>query len=252
MNKVIFIILLIIVYLKNFIFYQYTGLFIDFNKNLININKLNVYHKIENFLTTKDCKEIKYKILKFKDKWLKRNPILYTLGNTSYISDHHNINTNEFMYKQFKNIYQKLIQKLKKILNTEKVFYKEDSYLPGFHIFPKSKLFSYNIASFHFDGQYSKNKWKNCSIKRSLSFTIPIDLPKDKSGLYMFNANYDISREKAMKTKKALIEYKIGKIVLHSGNNWHIMKSSIINKDEYRITLQGHLIDCGDRWLVYW
>ena len=101
-------------------------------------------------------------------------------------------------------------------------------------------------------GEY-KNDWEsNCDFNNSISFTMAVCLPKASSGLYVFDANSNDSRTIAIKSNRSFIEYKIGKIVLHDGHNWHIMAPSKINKNEYRITLQGHGIKCNNKWFIYW
>ena len=130
------------------------------------------------------------------------------------------------MLKLFPNLYKKLLIFLEDKLK-RKVVYKQDSYLPGFHIFPETKLFQYNVADFHTDGQYKSNNWHgDCNFDVTISFTLAIDLPKDDSGLYLFEATENIPIEEAKKSKRALIKYKKGNIFLHTGNNFHIMKPS--------------------------
>ena len=70
--------------------------------------------------------------------------------------------------------------------------------------------------------------------------------------MYLFEGNEQINKFEASKTKHSLIKYDLGKIFVHTGNNYHIMKASTINKNEYRITLQGHGVFCNNIWYIFW
>ena len=130
--------------------------------------------------------------------------------------------------------------------------YKKGANLPGFHIFTSNFIFKYPIASFHRDFQYLSLPWDNCCDQSNIiSFTIPIFLPKDSCGLYIFN--YDGNNIfRAMNSKKQKYIYEEGKIYIHNGLHWHMIAPCRIKKNEYRITLQGHGIKCGDTWYLYW
>ena len=157
------------------------------------------------------------------------------------------------MLRQFGDMYTLLLRELRILLDTPNVYYKENGFLPGFHIFSSSFYFQFPVASFHTDGQQHQNDWSdNCDLNQSLSFTLSIDLPKNSSGLYIFDATNKQSRLQALFSNRSFIPYKIGKIVLHHGNNWHIMAPSKIKTNEYRMTLQGHGIKCQNSWFIYW
>ena len=133
-----------------------------------------------------------------------------------------------------------------------KVVYKKKANLPGFHIFTSKSIFRYPIASFHRDLQYNSLNWNSqCDNTKIISFTVPIYLPKDQSGLYIFNYSGD-NILKAMNSEKDKYKYTIGKLYIHNGLNWHIIAPTFIDKGEYRITLQGHGLKCNDIWYIYW
>ncbi len=253
--KIIIITALFILYL-GLIYIDPGFIWVNLKTNLIPINKLkNVFIRDIQFLTPETCYQIKCKILNNKKHFIKRNILLSTLGNASYQGDvlnQKNIDSNnKFLYNLFPELYTKLITVLQQTLK-RKVIFKKDAYLPGFHIFGPSWLFNMNVASFHVDLQYEENNIKNCDTNRVISFTLPIDLPQDVSGLYMFQGNKSLDKLEAAKTCKSLIKYKIGTLYIHDGSNYHIMKPSKILHNEYRITLQGHGILCQGIWNIYW
>ena len=265
MNRILIILGLIILiytyYTIRFlvIWYNGSGMWLNLYDNIVNINQLDnlLYHEEIDLLTKEECINLKMIIINNRKKWVCKKIVLYTLGGVSYLGD--KIETkrvsksNKFMRGLFSNLYEKLLITLKKSLKKD-VIYKENGYLPGFHIFQSNFLFKYPIAEFHVDKQHTKNKWtNNCDLDKTISFTLPIELPKDTSGLFIFNADKTCNDvKKASLSKRSLVKYKIGRLVIHSGNNYHIMKPSVISKDEYRITLQGHGVLCDDKWHIFW
>jgi hypothetical protein len=259
--KIIIIFISLLVLLKLYIefrsFYTDSGLSLNLNNNIVPLNELrNIIHLQDDLLSIDECKKIKNIILNHRNLWKKKKYILYSFGNSSYLNDPMDQNSiqesNKFMLNLFPNLYSKLLFFLKDKLQRD-VKFKEDGYIPGFHIFPETKIFQYNVADFHTDGQYTRNDWYGkCDFNNTISFTLAIDLPKDTSGLYIFEATDKTPLEKAKKSKKALIKYDIGKIFLHTGNNYHIMKPSKIEKGEYRLTFQGHGVLCDNIWYLFW
>lgn len=265
MNRILIILGIIIIILIYgiikylVIWYNGSGMWLNLYDNIVEIDELDnlLYHKEIDLLSSEECKELKNIIINNKKKWVCKKVVLYTLGGVSYLGDKVGIDkvykSNKFMRDLFPNLYENLLLSLKKILKKD-VVYKEDGYLPGFHIFGSNFLFRYPIAEFHVDRQHTRNNWdESCDLNKTISFTVPIDLPSDTSGLFIFNADKTCTdRKKASLSKRALVKYKMGKLVLHSGNNYHIMKPSLILKNEYRITLQGHGVLCNNKWYIFW
>lgn len=239
-----------IIILILYLFINHSGLFINF-KYRINRN-LNLLKEIE-FLNEIECKNIYRKVMELRYKWEKRDcfGVLYTLGKGTYLNDKFSKLNNDLLKKNYSNTYVKLLQKLKVYLG-ENVVYKKNANLPGFHIFTSKSIFKYPIASFHRDLQYNSLEWnKKCDNTKIISFTIPINLPKNESGLYIFNYTGN-NLIKAMYSDKKKYKYTLGKIYIHNGMNWHIISPTLIDKHEYRITIQGHGMKCGNTWYIYW
>lgn len=180
--------------------------------------------------------------------------------------------SNELLLKEFPDLYPILLQELETVLDTKNICYKNNSYLPGFNIVDNSNLGGTNnaakwlsdllrswfysiipVAPFHTDGQYNLLEFgsdiRECP---KISFTLPIDLPESGSGLYIFNATDRTSSRKAILSKKCLVKYEIGKMVIHDGDHWHLIAPMNFKLNEYRIMIQGHGVKYRDTWHVYW
>lgn len=180
--------------------------------------------------------------------------------------------SNELLLKEFPDLYPILLQHLEAVLDTKNICYKANSYLPGFNIVHAPNRGGTNnttnwlsdllrgwfyrivpMAPFHTDGQYNLLEFgsdiRECP---KISFTLPIDLPKSGSGLYIFNATDRTSSRKAILSKKCLVKYEIGKMVVHDGDHWHLIAPMNFKPNEYRITIQGHSVKYGGTWHVYW
>ena len=70
------------------------------------------------------------------------------------------------------------------------------------------------------------------------SFTVALELPKCGGGMD-FGDDY--------------IDYKVGELVLHDGlTNHRISSYKAYQPDEYRKTLQGHIISDGSALIMFW
>jgi hypothetical protein len=259
-NNILFFIILLLVILGCgiylFISLQYPGFIINL-KDTDDSLKLAVSRKC---LSKDKCVNLSDKIKELKSQWIDRTYIgaMYTLGKSAYLDgqltqEEYDANNNLLML-HFSDFYDDLLEYLKKHTGKQ-VEYKKDGLLPGFHIFPSSYFIKYPFTSFHLDLQYNNTNWdnySNCDFNNPITFTIPIEIPKDGAGLYFFDATKDTPKRTATKSKKIKYNYKLGKIIFHTGHNWHLIAPCNIKKNEHRITLQGHAIKCNDKWIVYW
>ena len=74
----------------------------------------------------------------------------------------------------------------------------------------------------------------------------------DGAGLYIFNSTKKNSIFESIYKDKKKYTYELGKLYIHEGLNWHMIAPSNIKNNEYRITLQGHGINCNGIWYIYW
>jgi hypothetical protein len=209
-----------------------------------------------------------------KDKWEPRMGAgfpFYTLGAASYLDAGYEgeityrvkaKKTNLLLKNNFQFLYDKVAETLEKSTG-HKVVYEEIFALPGFHIFQQTEMFSYPIASEHFDLQFKELFWgyKDIAYDNPLSFTLAIKLPTEGSGLNYWDIFYsdvkELSKEKLeeIKNKKEIhyLPYEEGKMVVHSGLMLHqIAPLKKMNPADERITLQGHGLICENTLRVFW
>ena len=177
------------------------------------------------------------------------------------------------LIKTFKPLYDKVISSLSNILCMEEDKIRLSSKLapPGFHIigsdlFPNNKGITYG-GKIHYDKTHLKHKKEYPNLDNAsfntLSFTLPIQLPTGKSGMYVWDylpnksmvnlaRNLDKKDYKWVNKNKKEVLYKIGEMVVHSGTKPHqLAKLEYSKENEWRITLQGHGILNGGYLDIY-
>ena len=191
---------------------------------------------------------------------------------------------NPVLIRSFSWLYELVIEEFSKILGKLEVV-RELGY-PGFHIFGHKpgqrshpacvEAFQSPSASLHFDHQYEEHGayWElfdDVNLKETLSFTLPVELPKNGGGLWIWGTqdvnnsdensifkkymdSFDPRYDKAFwqnKTSPPLSEYdpiyddkpivlpyKVGKAYYHIGPVWHqIMPGYQLSDTDRRITL---------------
>jgi hypothetical protein len=102
-------------------------------------------------------------------------------------------------------------------------------------------------------------------LSRSISFTLPLKLPRAGGGLTVWDLEYeeflDARRRGYVETiaeiqrfkKSEHVPYRIGEMVVHSGHRLHqIAPVESVDDDDERMTLQGHGVPCASGWVLYW
>jgi hypothetical protein len=211
-------------------------------------------------LSAQRCRQLANTVKGLEAHWQSRDAlgVMYTLGRAAYLDGwspqkQYDAN-NAFMKTHFADFYAELLVILEQRFKRP-VVYKNDAFLPGFHIFPASFWAKFAVASFHVDLQYRRTVWKKyagCDFNHPVTFTLSIELPKKGAGIYFFDATEEVPRERAAQAKKMKHDYVLGKMVYHSGHHWHVIAPCRIASGEYRITLQGHAIHAKEATLVYW
>jgi hypothetical protein len=116
--------------------------------------------------------------------------------------------------------------------------------------------------------QYQHFNWpagENIDFSRTISFTLPIKLPKRGGGLNVWDVNYQefvnagdrglINQVEEMQSLslQTFYPYQVGNLVIHGGHSLHqIAPVDRVYPTDERIALQGHGIYIGDRWYLYW
>ena len=210
----------------------------------------------------------------------------WTLGAVSYLDsvasparyNKHKQALNPVLIKKFGWIYDIICKTLESELQNPVVIDKFLAY-PGFHIFSAKtgdliepeyiKMFEEPLGSVHVDIQYEEhhehwNKFNNVGFTDTdtMSFTIPIDLPSGGGGLYTWeddvNAvsfNYNTNENKLGKLKSVSTShpYHVGEMIYFMGHLLHQMMPGVnIQRDDKRITVQGHGQKCDGVWRLYW
>ena len=253
------------------------------------------------------------KVVEFVDNlekiWVRREPDpidFFTIGACTYqdgvadIKHYHRYKelVNPILMDDFSWLYRVVVEKFSKIIGPIELV-NELGY-PGFHVFGHkpncashpicTEAFQKPSASLHFDHQYEEHtdywdKFDDVDLKETFSFTLPVELPKNGGGLWIWgNQNVNKLDESSVfkrymdyfdprydrdfwhnKTSPALSEYdpiyddkpivlpyKVGRAHYHLGPVWHqIMPGYKLSDTDRRISLQGHGVKCDGVWRFY-
>jgi len=209
----------------------------------------------------------------------------WTLGGTHNYGDNFSAIgefSNQLMKSTFKNLYESVIRTLRQHLQTPYVFYRKDGFLPFFRLFniqdfenqTWNDLIQKIEAPPHFDNVWRSLNWPDGTrFDRTLSFTLPIELPANGHGLIIMNTYRDPLSGRLQKTdlkiepdrihlhklgednenESYFLAYTPGEIVLHSGHEFHcIAPFRSFTSSDRRYTLQGWAVWApGSGWLVF-
>ena len=255
-------------------------------------------HRVKTF-TEEDCNKIEKSVDNLDKLWINRsctrrfsyeNQIhisrapFWTLGAVSYLDavksitryNKHRDYLNPVLIKKFNWIYDIIIEKLHREFQEPVVI---DGFLshPGFHIFSAKigdtiepeylKMFEQPLGSVHVDVQYEEHieywkTFKEVDFENTLSFTIPIKLPKHGGGLYTwkdkvnpYSFNYTTNENKLDELESPSVPnlYTEGEMIYFIGHLLHQMMPGVnVQPDDRRITVQGHGVRCDGTWRLYW
>ena len=164
----------------------------------------------------------------------------FTLGKSAYLDG----NTNEYfkgadrlnsvLMKTFQPLYKRVANVLGRELR-EEILLEDDLALPGFHIFPSDKKLLLVSGNWHSD---TPHMTLGLGGKDANSFTVPVMLPTGGGGVE-FEDGYK--------------PYAVGEMVMHNGQHLHRIASYKKYKpNEYRITLQGHIVRSDANLIMFW
>ncbi len=184
-----------------------------------------------------DTEAIINKVLSAKDKWISRSKDypFYTLGRGAYLDGktkeyYKNLSVeNEIMVHTFADLYTEIGIVLNSVF-AEDIYLTTELRVPGFHIFPSDKKFLAISGKWHQDHPHVTLGLDNID---SYAFTLVIKLPKSGGGMDYFDDFHQAQH----------LAYNEKDLVIHNGQTIHRiagMKEYVPN--EYRITLQGHIV----------
>lgn len=194
-----------------------------------------------------DTREIANKVLALRELWINRSSEypFYTLGRCAYLdgkTDAYYKDSawqNDILLGEFGDLYIAITEWLNKKLKTP-TFLAHDLSLPGFHIFPSSEKFLSVTGNWHMDYPHETLGLPNKDTK---AFTVAIQLFTSGGGMDWLDEKGVVS----------YIPYTEGNIVLHSGEDVHrIAGAKKYTPNEYRITLQGHIVNRNGDLEIYW
>ena len=255
-------------------------------------------HRVKTF-SEEDCNKIEKTVDDLDKLWVNRScerrfqyetetviskAPFWTLGAVSYLDavtdkdmyDKHRDYLNPVLYKKFNWIYEIIRERLQSDLK-EPVIIDEFLAHPGFHIFATKigttiepeylRLFEQPLGSVHVDVQYEEHydywqKFKEVDFENTLSFTIPVKLPKNGGGLYTwddkvdpYSFNYTTNKTKLSELESASVTnlYNTGEMIYFIGHLLHQMMPGFnVQPTDRRITVQGHGVKCDGVWRLYW
>jgi hypothetical protein len=212
-------------------------------------------------------------VLALRARWIRRVPQVefFTLGTASYLDREPDYTTrltalNPVLRAHFAPLHAAVTAALAEIVE-EPVALAVDKALPGFHVWGVPGIPTEPVASLHFDLQFEQLAWPDgADLRRTLSFTLPLRLPRGGGGLSLWDTTKDrvdafyreagfhgTLNDLTLLLPERFEPYRCGELVVHSGLELHrIAPVAAVVPDDLRITLQGHGLRVGNRWQIYW
>jgi hypothetical protein len=231
------------------------------------------FHR-ENLFAPEEARQMRGVVHDLRQVWIIRDPELpfFTLGAAAYLD----VPLGPALYERFRQLYNPLLREafaplLERVRTClachlrGPVDWHPAAALPGFHIFQAHPAFCATGGKIHLDLQYRNLAWDPANPpdeESVVSFTLPVALPQDGGGLNWWDhpsAEEWKTLPPEERTKRTApgtenyLPYEVGTIVLHSGQILHqIAPGRRFRAEDERISLQGHAIRVGDRFLAYW
>lgn len=167
------------------------------------------------------------------------------------------------MLERFGWVYDRVAAGLAEALGAP-VAYPDALGLPGFHIYQHSPQLAAFVPAVHVDLQFRYHDWSQFGppdLAAPLSFTLAIAVPRSGAALNLFPLTLADCRGLAREDVDARLksfaplrhDYRVGVMAVHSGLQFHqIAPLGQTEPGDERITLQGHAVECGNTWCLYW
>lgn len=184
-----------------------------------------------------DTEDIAARVLSNEQLWIPRSNHIpfYTIGRAAYLDGKtpeylsESLERNAALMELFPELYVEVLAYLSRELK-EPVYLATDLAIPGFHIFKSNPAFLQSGGEWHID--YPHITLGLGSVDHS-TFTVPVMLPTGGAGL----------DRRGIDGEEYYLPYREGVIVWQVGLEDHrLAKLHTYIPNEYRITLQGHLI----------
>ena len=194
-----------------------------------------------------DTDEIADKVFKLKDHWVSRSEYFgfYTLGRCAYLDGKTTKYKSEIavlnpiLKQEFGSLYDVVTEHLSE--QFDKPVMLNDAYAyPSFHIFQSSPILLTQSGAWHTDYPHVT---LGLAASDPYSFTLAVKLPSGGAGL-----DY-----KDPDGHERYLPYVEKGLVGHCGSIPHRISSmKTYVPDEFRITLQGHVISIDDQLTLFW
>jgi hypothetical protein len=210
-------------------------------------------------------------VFRLHDHWTERSPGFHTLGLSLYkdgqAAEGERLDVRE-SNARLEEVFGPALADLRTAVSREvgaEVEWAEGLPLPGFHVLERDALQPGQPAgNSHFDIQYIWGGFEE-RVLDVLSVTVPVKVPAAGTSLEYWEIDFagyerlfedgevedlaDVERRLPMRE----VRYEPGRACVMRGLPLHrIGTSPAVQPSDYRITLQGHAVRLGERWVAYW
>ncbi len=225
--------------------------------------------------TADECEQIALTIDRLRPYWEKTSAHgrTYVLGAASYIHapiegagpPYHDRRRRltPVMRAELDWMYARVLRALERALAAP-VALAEGLAPPGFHIYVWDRRIHQLRCSVHLDLQWQSHDFTAHGapdLDRPLSFTVALRAPSTGAGMNVWPTITTRDRRARLgpdgrrlfeAMPPVYVRYQLGELTMHSGLMYHQIAPILLEPGEWRLTLQGHGIRCGDTWQVYW
>jgi hypothetical protein len=217
-----------------------------------------------------ECAGIRDRVLALRDRWIRRSADgFYSLGTSTYLDAPGRRaeylasarKTNPLLLAEFSDVYAAIAGFFEEFLFAPVVVASEVP-VPGFHVFefaypgPENDSAS---ARAHFDLQWIE-AFPGLMPQATVSFTVAIEQPPRPAAMEVWALRYEESARVtgpvgawAAEHPARRMPYADGGMTVHDGNILHAIGSrSPGEAPGRRLTLQGHGVQVGGTWTLYW
>jgi hypothetical protein len=225
----------------------------------------------ESILSAEQLEDVVESVFRLREHWVERAQGFFTLGLALYKDGREAEGgpldvdeSNGKLEENFGTALAELRAFLARELDAE-VEWGQGLPLPGFHVFDATALRPGEpTGDAHFDIQYVWGRFEE-PVLDVVSVTVPIRVPASGTSLEYWPVDYaEFERLYSDETIDSVadaerlfpmheVSYVRGKPCVIRGLPLHrIGTTPRVEPSDYRITLQGHAVRLGDRWVAYW
>jgi hypothetical protein len=232
----------------------------------------SVNASFEPILSAEQLQDVVEGVFGLREHWIERAPGFFTLGLALYKDGRDSAGGDPLDVDEsnarLEGSFGEALAELKAFLTREldaEVEWGQGLPLPGFHVFDATALRPAEpTGDAHFDIQYVWGRFEQ-PVLDVISVTVPIQVPRAGTSLEYWPVDYaEFERLYASETIEGVgdaerlfpmhdVAYEPGKPCLIRGLPLHrIGTTPRVEESDYRITLQGHAVLLGERWVAYW